>query len=552
MRVSVVAIASLAGALALGCAKQDGVLRVVDGRVVVGAFIEPEAYAAFLRGAIAEERGELQEALKGYTDAVRYDPNDAEIWSRIARVLCVIRPGDPQSDAALARAFDIDAEYAEAWAVRAECAMARGDAVGAETAARRAVEVDRVATDLQLLLARAANGSRGDAMRDRLVALTLAHAESVAAWRALAAWARAHEDVALYARALAELARRTPLDRASLATATTMLAGDGEIVAARALAAALVDAASGDGFGAPVARSQPIVARLAVDEAIVAGDLERVRLRATRTHLGLEATAGRASLLGADDIARDLAAPVVAADPRARGARMVLAAVAGGRGDAAAVAAAFEGMRGARGVDASITVPAECLLAFARTLARASSDEDATRIVASTPHDALLPGDAVVAPIAADLAARGVLAESELPLDAAVELAARRMQPPPDAALAGTPTAPAHLDARHELLAFALARPDAPRAVELARRLARVRDRDALVAVAWARVDLAHDAAASEPAAHLLARDPGDPLVAAAAFDVATKRGDSATAARARAILSAVARTPAERARSAQ
>ena len=163
-----------------------------------------------------------------------------------------------------------------------------------------------------------------------------------------------------------------------------------------------------------------------------------------------------------------------------------------------------------------------------------------------------MPGDAVVAPIAADLAARGVLPESELPLDAAVELAARRMQPPPDAALAGTPAAPAHLDARHELLAFALARPDAPRAVELARRLARVRDRDALVAVAWARVDLAHDAAASEPAAHLLARDPGDPLVAAAALDVATKRGDAATAARARAILATVARTPAERARSAQ
>ena len=537
-------IGAFALALALAaCVKQEGVLRVVDGNVVEGAYVEPEAYAAFLRGAIAEERGEKEEALKAYAAAAALDPNDPEIWARIARVACLKDPSDHGSDAALARAFALDASYAEAWAVRAECAMARGDAAGAEAAARRAFDADRMATDLELLLARATDGGRAEATRDRLVVLTLAHAESVAAWRALAAWGLAHDDVALYARALAEIARRAPLDRAKIATAVKVFAGDGEIAIARTLAAAVVDAASADGFGAT---SDEVVARLAVDAAIVAGDVERARLRATRTHLGLERAAGRAALLGAANVARDLALPVVAADPHARGAAMALAAVAGERGDLEALRAAFVGLKRA----APGRVPAECLVAFARTVARVVSDEEATRTIASTAHDAVVAGDALAAPVAVELTARGVFPEAELPLDAAIELAARRMQPPPDAALGGTHAQPAPTDARHELLALALARPASPRATELAKRLARVRDRDPLVAVAHARMALARSEAPD--AAPLLARDPGDPLVAAAALDLATKRGDAATAARARATLIATARTPAERARTAQ
>jgi hypothetical protein len=302
-----------------------------------------------------------------------------------------------------------------------------------------------------------------------------------------------------------------------------------------------VDAASADGFGAT---NEELVARLAVDAAIVAGDVERVRLRATRTHLGLERAAGRAALLGVNDVARELATPVVAADPHARGAAMALAAVAGGNVDA--LRAAFIGFKRT----APGRVPAECLLAFARTVARVVSEEEGTRTIASTPHDAIVADDALVAPVAVELAARGVWPESELPLDATIELAARRMQPPPDAALGGTHAQSAPTDARHELLALALARPESPRAAELAKRLSRVRDRDPLVAVATARIALARNEEAD--ASKLLARDPGDPLVAAAALDVATKRGDAATAARARATLIAIARTPAERARSTQ
>lgn len=526
-------VAIVAGALAVGCFKQEGVLRVVDGRVVEGPFIEPEAYAAFLRGAIAEERGELRDAMTAYVEAARADPNDPEIWSRIARVSCVVDARDRAADAALARALSLDPEYSEALAVRAECAMARGDAAGAEEAARRVLAVDRTSTELELLLARATGSRGGVATRDRLIALTLAHGESVAAWDALAAWARTHDDVTLYVLALAELARRAPFRRGPIAAAAVTLAGDGDLAAARALAAALVDAASSDGLA--IASSRPIVARLAIDEAILAGDLERTRLRATRSHVGLEEAAGRAALFGMDTLARDLAAPVAAADPQARGARLVLAAVA--RGDAAALRAAFDGFARGRASE----VPAACLLAFARTMAGAISDDEAARVVAATPHATIVQGDAVEVAVAVDLAARGVLVDAELPPDGVVELAARRERPV---------TAATSLDARHELLALALSRPESPRALELARRLARVRDRDALVAVACARIELARGDAADP--ARLLAHAPADPLAAATALDVAVRRGDGATAARARATLSALARTPAERARSAQ
>ena len=544
----------LAIASALGCAREPGVSRVVDGRVLDGAYVEPQTYAAFLAGAIAEERGDLKEAAHAYGEAARRDAGDPEIWTRIGRVLCVMNAADRGADDALRRAFDIDASYAGAWAARAECAMARGHTEIANEASARASLAEPAAIDLQILWARASVaplGARADAGRDRLIALTLVHANSTAAWEALASWARTHGDVALYAHAMTDLARRAPQKRDALAAAATALAGEGEIVAARAIAGALTDAGSASGFGAPLAQRHALVARLAVDDALVSGDSARVRLRATRTHVGLEQAAGRALVMGRRAIARELASQLVAADPSAVGARMVLAAAQENL-DASALRAAFDGV-GAVGAE-SIT-SAECVLGFAALLGDFLSPALAARVVASVAHEPLLAGDSLVTPFAVELAARGILAETELPLDGAVELAARRGEPPPPAALEPTAATPSPVDSRHEYLAFAMARPDSPRARALGDRLARVRDRDALVAVAWARVELARaDSAAAPPpagssAASLLGFDPADPLVAAAALDCAKRRGDVAAAARARANLSAHARTPAERAR---
>jgi tetratricopeptide (TPR) repeat protein len=553
LRWRAVGAALVACSCALGCAREGGVARVVDGHVVDGAYVEPETYATFLAGAIAEERGDLKEALHAYGEAARRDARDPEIWTRISRVLCVMSPADDAADASLRRAFAIDANYAGAWLARAECAMTRGHTEIAREAAARASLAEPTAIDLQILWARAASSSaraRSDVVRDRLIGLTLVHAESTVAWEALAAWSRTHGDVALFAHAMAELARRAPQKRDALVAAVVALAGEGEIDAARTIAGALADAGSAAGFGAPLAEHHALAARLAVDDALATGDVERVRLRATRTHVGLEEAAGRALLMGRRAVARELAQEIVAADPGAVGARIVLAASQPNL-DANALRGVFDGVVG----DSETVTSAECVLGFARLIADVVSSNVAARVVVSIRHEALLSGDALVTPFAVDLAARGVLADADLPLDGAIELAARRGEPPPAAALSPTVAAPTPVDARHEYLALAMTRPDSPRAHALGERLAHVRDRDALVAVAWTRVQLARlDAAGgtSVPTSSLSSAvgfDPADPLVAAAALDVAKRRGDAAAAARARANLSAHAHTPAERAR---
>jgi hypothetical protein len=515
-----------------GCAHQQGVLRLVDGRVVEGAFVEPNAYAAFLRGAIAEEAARLPAALDDYGEAARLDPNDAEIWSRIARVRCAIDPRDAASDQALARAFAIDSSYAGAWSARAACAVARGDVTAAEEAARRATVEEPLAIDLEILLAQVSRASSDDATRERLLSLTLAYPRSEAAWEALAAWATARGDVTLYARAIAELAVLAPTKRAQFGAVAVALAGDGELSEARVVAGALADASGADGVGAPVASAHPLVARLAVDDAVARNDAGLTRLRATRTHLGLDVVAARAALAGRDSLARTLAAEIVAADSHASGAHAVLAALSGDMTSAAAMKPSTE-------------LPLECGLVLARAIADGVSDAVAASVFSATPHAAMLAGDALVAPVAAALAARAVIPATALAVDARVELCARRGEVP-----SADVVDAAALDARHRYLALALAEPTSDRTARLSARLAAARATDSLVAVAWAREGLARGRSidARETNA-LLARAPGDPMALAVALDVAKKVDDVATATRARASLSALATTPAERAR---
>ncbi len=69
-----------------GCASSRPVTRIVDGRTVVGRYIAPEAYAAYLRGVIEEESGHCDKALVAYQEAARFDGDDPEIQQRIARM----------------------------------------------------------------------------------------------------------------------------------------------------------------------------------------------------------------------------------------------------------------------------------------------------------------------------------------------------------------------------------------------------------------------------------------------------------------------------------
>src|SRR6185312_1982766 len=114
------------GLAASGCGAAGGqVTRIVDGRTVEGRFVGPEAYGSFLRGAIAEAHGALDEAAQSYEAVAKIDDSDPEVFSRIARVRCARDPHDGRAKEALARAFDLDPDYGPAWEAAAACG--RGD-----------------------------------------------------------------------------------------------------------------------------------------------------------------------------------------------------------------------------------------------------------------------------------------------------------------------------------------------------------------------------------------------------------------------------------------
>ena len=91
--------------LASGCAGGSLVERAYDGHVVLGRAIEPEAYAEFLAGAMAESSGQEREALAAYERAARLDSRGPEIWTRVGAVRCALRPSNPGVDDAFARAL---------------------------------------------------------------------------------------------------------------------------------------------------------------------------------------------------------------------------------------------------------------------------------------------------------------------------------------------------------------------------------------------------------------------------------------------------------------
>lgn len=517
----------LSGALAcaaalLGCAAGSEVQRAYDGNVVEGRFVSGEAYAAFLRGAIADADGHADEALRDYEEAAARQPWSAEAWTRIATVRCRQFPWDPRADAALSRAFASDAGYAPAWAARATCALARGDTEVARTAARRATQLDPGADAANALLAHT-SPPMDPAVRARLVALTTTARNAAVAWDALASWAEAAGDVPLRVQALRELARRVPSRRAAIVAAAEGLAGWGELGEARSVAASAVDAS-----GAPLPEGHPLAARLAVDEAIARRDIDAVRARCTRARLPLDEAAGRALLAGDRALARALAAEVARADPQARGARLVLAA--SGDGDLASAANDLG--------PGTAPVPSAALVAFGLAVARRMPVDGARAALQSVgrgPVEAIVNGDDRVERPAVELAQRGVLELALLSGDALVELAVLR----------GGVTAPAEvhtapLDARHEYLWLALHSPAAPRAVELGRRFSRTTG-DPVVAAAAALVAMASNGALSpDTPGALLARNAADPLLAAVALRLAERVGDRDVAGRARKTLTAL------------
>ncbi|HEX3344958.1 MAG TPA: tetratricopeptide repeat protein, partial [Polyangiaceae bacterium] len=310
----------------VGCVHPSVVERAYGGDVVLGHYVSPEAYAAFLRGAIAEAEHHPEEALEAYREAAERDPASPEPWTRMAELWCASGPaGAANAERALAHALELDAGYARAWSVKAACAAGRRDTPAEAEAAARAARLDPTGDGANILVARAADeGPAAARAREVLVALTVTATDPVAAWGALASWAQAHGDVALWARALVELVRAAPEQRSAVARAAEGLAGTGDVGEGRTVAAAAVEASE-----APMPPTLGLAARLAVDEAIARHDTGAARRRATRGRLPLDELAGRALLAGDRAMALDVASTAAAASPSDHGARLVRAVAEG-------------------------------------------------------------------------------------------------------------------------------------------------------------------------------------------------------------------------------
>ncbi len=545
---------SLLGALAIaaplvaGCAGASKVTRVYDGRIVEGGFVPAEAYAAYLRGVLAEEAGDLRSALSAYELAASEDDEDPEPFTRIGEVRCKLDPKSKGADDAFARALRIDRTYAPALAAQARCAAARGNPTEGLATLEKIAAEDRTSTSLEALFIRLA-AQRADSAadrqaRERAIALTLASGDEPAAWDALVAWGRGKADAELLARGFEGLMRVAPLRGREIEAGVLELLGIGQAGLARRVAAGLADMSPELGVG----RIQdPTVARLAIDEAILSGDVMRAERRATRGHVALSEVAARALILERPEVAGTLARGVLSADPNAGCASMVLATLAARDGKASAA-----NERG-RGKDTPTDRPAAaCVLVMAERLA-AFGDAESARVWAKSVAPApMAPHDPVTGPLAVDLAARGVIEENGLPLELRLELAARRREAPPAIDVAAIDKR--QVDAKHALLWHLLVDPNGTPAKTLLSRMFDAAERDPIIGFALARSALAGAPGTPgksdvwAPVLRAIAASPSHPLLLAVAVEIAKKGGRAEDVPPARTRLMAVAQTPAERA----
>lgn len=514
-----------------GCMGDPRVVRVYDGKLVEGRYVTPDGYAAYLRAVIAEENGDLKGALSQLQMAVAEDDDDAEVWARVGEVRCKAPPSDKtaqaEADNAFARALKADANYAGALAAKGRCLLLRGQHEEAAELAKRGLVADPGNVTLDALLVRADARRPNAQLRERAIALTVAHGERAAAWDALVAWSRARHDAELLARGLEGLLRAAPMRSAEVERGALDLLGEGHLALARRVASSITDAPPQLLVRGP---QDATVARLAVDEALARGDRELAVRRATKTHVELGEVAARAALLERRDVAKEIAHAVLAAEPNAAAARMVLASV-------------DEKMP--KALDAKESVPEIVVLLLAERIASAGGVDVAKAFVERMAKRPLAPHDPLAGPLAVDLAARGVLAEASLGPELRIELAARRREPPPKA------PKEADVDPRHELLFHALTDPSGAAAKLLAANLASAIDRDPVVAFAIARIALASGPSgqgALERLRQALASSPGSALLLSVLVEIAKRNGRTDDLQPARTRLMAVARTPAERA----
>jgi hypothetical protein len=369
--------ACIVAAALCGCGGGGTVTRVAGAQVAEGRFIDEDAYAAVLRGAIAEAGGRYAEAVLAYEAAGRADEADPLVLRRLGASRCAADPSDARADRAFARADELTGAAASTALERAWCAGRRGQAEQRRQwlTQARALGADAAETGLDDSMDAAAavaasmeSGARNDALW------------AVFDW----ALARHRADVALYAALGAAQGPVAPQVRGEAAVVAFEDRGDPGLAARLAMALAK--------------RKEPLGAhtrRLVFDETArgepAAADVLPLL---ARLHMDEPTAAARAMLLGSHRLAQDMLARRLEAEPTLGPACGV--ALAQGM----APAAACDGGRGIWSAEAWL-VTARALLslggvqaadAFARGIAPPSIDE----------RDPLVLGAAV------ELALRGV------------------------------------------------------------------------------------------------------------------------------------------------
>lgn len=264
----------------IACGQSQATQRVFHGRVVLGPYIEPEAYAAFAEGAYLEAHGDWAGAASAYRRARERGPDGPGIAARLGAVTC------RTSLAAALEAFEtsgIARDYAPAWAERARCLLSHHHAPRALDAARRAIRLDPSNADANLAIARIQREQgRPEAARAWLFAWVLSDPNAIAHRAALDEQARLLGDSSLGALVAAlgqwhaadDDEPPTPVPAPTSAARAAIARGDAELAAQHAALALAANPSDADALVIAA-----FAAHLELDGHRLAEVLERARPR---------------------------------------------------------------------------------------------------------------------------------------------------------------------------------------------------------------------------------------------------------------------------------
>jgi hypothetical protein len=153
-------------AVAACAAAEPNVVRLVDGRLVEGRYVDASAYAAYGAACLLEARGDDRGALELYEKALASDPNSVEILTRMAAIRCRLGRASAASEA-FRRARIVDPRYAPRLREEARCLLRQRQPEQALGLALGAVALDPTDREASFVVAQAygANGDHQSARR---------------------------------------------------------------------------------------------------------------------------------------------------------------------------------------------------------------------------------------------------------------------------------------------------------------------------------------------------------------------------------------------------